>query len=130
MLRKDVLLKYVELFFSLIKKLVGKDFETAKFEDLEHDYDAFLKQHFDITIHDISQLDIEQHQHILFDEVHRNYMVLFFLRIAKLYSEKDPNLFQQYLELAKTIQKHNYASTKLVKDKIDKEIECLLKDLE
>lgn len=129
MQKEDFLLKHIEFFFNLLKKIVGINFEDIKMEELESIYDEFLRKNFGVKIYEIDEIEIEKYKHLLFDESHRNIMVLFFLRISKFYRKNQPILSVKYFELAKKISEYHYKSVKLIKDKIDLEVEYLFEEL-
>lgn len=129
MQKEDFLLKHIEFFFNLLKKIVGINFEDIKMEELESIYDEFLRKNFGIKIYEIDAIEIEKYKHLLFDESHRNIMILFFLKISKFYRINQPSLSVKYFELAKKILEYHYESVKLIKDKIDLEVEHLFEEL-
>lgn len=125
MQKEDFLIKHIEFFFNLLKKIVGISFENIKIEEIEQIYDEFLKKNLGIHINDIENLDIEKNKNLLFDETNRNLIVLLFLKIAKLYKFKNFELGKKYFILAQKINNHHYLSTKFQKDLIDTEIDNL-----
>lgn len=129
MQRTDFLLRHIEFFFNLLKKIVGISFENIKIEELEQIYDGFLKQNLGININDIDKLDIEKYKDLLFNETNRNLVILLFLKIAKIYETKDFQLGKKYFLMAQKIKNHSYLSTKFQKDLIDIEIENLSNEL-
>lgn len=129
MQKQDFLLKHIEYFFNALKNLLGMDFERITMEKLEETCDDFLRRNFEVGLSEIDNLDKDKYQHLLFNENHRTLIVLFFLRIAKLYHAKNPALSEKYFQLSQEILNHSYITFPLIKNEIDEEISKLSQEL-
>lgn len=126
MLKKDFLLKYIEDFFQKLNQLMQKEHHLMPSNEMETAYDEFMKTHFQIGIREIHFLDTEQYKDILFNESHRGWIQLFFLKIAYHFREKEPQFAQKYVDLVQKIREYPYKSIALIKDTTEKEVEKLL----
>lgn len=129
MQKQDFLLKHIEYFFNALKNLLGMDFKRITMEKFEETCDDFLRRNFEVGLSEIDNLDKEKYQHLLFNENHRTLIVLFFLRIAKLYHAKNPALSKKYFQLSQEILNHSYITFPLIKNEIDEEISKLSQEL-
>ena len=107
MYNQDFLLRTIDDFFSTIRKLVKLDIDEEK-EDFEKQVNHLFNNHFDLEVGNINELLSNKNFNQYLNHYDKQFLVLLFLKISRLYFKIDSDLSFKYLSLAKkTLESKN-----------------------